>query len=176
MATVKFLDQTGLAKVLENLAAGNLTMKGTLNWSATSSGDYAIDTNGKAINTNNGLINVGSGSIHFSSDKRLKENIENIGNLLDKVLKTEIKTFNFIKKPEETCVGVIAQDIQENFKDTPLAKILVKTNEDGMLSVNETKFVYVLWEAFKEYVEKTDKEIESLHEELAKLKEDSLLN
>lgn len=167
MATVKFLDQTGLTTVLNNLAAGKLTMTGTLTWG---SGTPA------AINTTGRVIDVGSGSIHFSSDKRLKENIKNIGNLLDKVLKTEIKTFNFIKKPEETCVGVIAQDIQENFKDTPLAKILVKTNEDGMLSVNETKFVYVLWEAFKEYVEKTDKEIESLHEELAKLKEDSLLN
>lgn len=167
MATVKFLDQTGLTTVLQNLAAGKLTMTGTLTWNGST---------GKAINTGGGYIDVGSGYINFSSDKRLKENIENIGNLLDKVLKTEIKTFNFIKKPEETCVGVIAQDIQENFKDTPLAKILVKTNEDGMLSVNETKFVYVLWEAFKEYVEKTDKEIESLHEELAKLKEDSLLN
>ena len=167
MATVKFLDQTGLTTVLQNLAAGKLTMKGTLKW------DNGAN---ESINTNNGYISVGTGHINFSSDKRLKENIENIGNLLDKVLKTEIKTFNFIKKPEETCVGVIAQDIQENFKDTPLAKILVKTNEDGMLSVNETKFVYVLWEAFKEYVEKTDKEIESLHEELAKLKEDSLLN
>ena len=172
MATVKFLDQTGLTTVLKNLADGNLTMKGTLKWttgSLANNGEYAIDTSGKPIN-------VRTGHIEFSSDKRLKENIENIGNLLDKVLKTEIKTFNFIKKPEETCVGVIAQDIQENFKDTPLAKILVKTNEDGMLSVNETKFVYVLWEAFKEYVEKTNKEIERLHEELAKLKEDSLLN
>lgn len=168
MATVKFLDQTGLQKVLTNLAAGKLTMTGTLTWGTGS--------NVRVINTNSGYIDIGSGYINFSSDKRLKENIENIGNLLDKVLKTEIKTFNFIKKPEETCVGVIAQDIQENFKDTPLAKILVKTNEDGMLSVNETKFVYVLWEAFKEYVEKTDKEIESLHEELAKLKEDSVLN
>ena len=172
MATVKFLDQTGLQTVLTNLAAGDLTMKGTLKWTTgnlANNGEYAIDTLGHPIN-------VRAGSIQFSSDKRLKENIENIGNLLDKVLKTEVKTFNFIKKPEETCVGVIAQDIQENFKDTPLAKILVKTNEDGMLSVNETKFVYVLWEAFKEYVEKTDKEIERLHEELAKLKEDSLLN
>lgn len=167
MATVKFLDQEGLKLVLKNLAAGDLTMTGTLTWG---SGTPA------AINTTGRVINVGSGHIEFSSDKRLKENIENIGNLLDKVLKTEIKTFNFIKKPEETCVGVIAQDIQENFKDTPLAKILVKTNEDGMLSVNETKFVYVLWEAFKEYVEKTDKEIERLHEELAKLKKDSVLN
>ena len=167
MATVKFLDQTGLTTVLQNLAAGKLTMTGTLTWGTGSSA---------AIITNDRYIDVGTSRIQFSSDKRLKENIENIGNLLDKVLKTEIKTFNFIKKPEETCVGVIAQDIQENFKDTPLAKILVKTNEDGMLSVNETKFVYVLWEAFKEYVEKTDKEIESLHEELAKLKEDSLLN
>lgn len=172
MATVKFLDQTGLTTVLQNLAAGKLTMTGTLKWttgSLANSGTYAIDTLGKPIN-------VGTGYINFSSDKRLKENIENIGNLLDKVLKTEIKTFNFIKKPEETCVGVIAQDIQENFKDTPLAKILVKTNEDGMLSVNETKFVYVLWEAFKEYVEKTDKEIERLNKEVAKLKEDMLLN
>lgn len=149
MADIKFLDQEGLTTVLSKLANGDLTMKGTMLWS--------ISSDIPAIKTNGGYIDVGSGYINFSSDKRLKENIQDITNLLDNVLAANIKTFNFISNPDETCIGVIAQEIEENFKDSPLKDVLVKTNKDGMLSVNETKFVYVVWEAFKEYVVKTDK-------------------
>ena len=56
MATVKFLDQTGLQKVLENLAAGKLTMTGTLKWSSVSN-TYAIITNGFPIDVGTGHIN-----------------------------------------------------------------------------------------------------------------------
>lgn len=51
-----------------------------------------------------------------------------------------------------------------------LKDVLVKTDKDGMLSVNETKFVYVIWEAFKEYVAKTEKEIKDLKCQIEKLK------
>ena len=140
MADIKFLDQEGLTTVLSKLAAGHLTMKGTMSWgSSLQSGQtFAITTSGYPID-------VGQGYINFSSDKRLKENIQDITNLLDNVLAANIKTFNFIANPDETCIGVIAQEIEENFKDSPLKDVLVKTNKDGMLSVNETKFVYAVY-------------------------------
>lgn len=165
MATIKFLDQAGLKTVLNKLAAGDLKMTGPLSWKQQV-------TSSATISTNNGYIDVGTGYINFSSDKRLKENIINICDLLDKVLSTEIKKFNFISNPDEPCIGVIAQDIKENFKDTPLANILVKEDQNGMLSVNETKFVYVLWEAFKEYVEESNNRVASLEHELGLLKDE----
>lgn len=164
MADIKFLDQEGLTTVLSKLANGDLKMTGTLAWKNDGNGSVL------GLNTYNHYIDVGSGYINFSSDKRLKENIQDITNLLDNVLAANIKTFNFISNPDETCIGVIAQEIEENFKDSPLKDVLVKTNKDGMLSVNETKFVYVVWEAFKEYVAKTDKKIEELKSQIEKLK------
>lgn len=151
MADIKFLDQEGLTTVLSKLANGDLKMTGTLAWKNSGNGTVL------GLDTFDHYIDVGQGYINFSSDKRLKENIQDITNLLDNVLAANIKTFNFISNPDETCIGVIAQEIEENFKDSPLKDVLVKTNKDGMLSVNETKFVYVVWEAFKEYVVKTDK-------------------
>ena len=139
MADIKFLDQEGLTTALSKLANGDLKMKGQVTWDSTlSNGTYAISTGHHPID-------VGQGYINFLSDKRLKENIQDITNLLDNVLAANIKTFNFISNPDETCIGVIAQEIEENFKDSPLKDVLVKTNKDGMLSVNETKFVYVVY-------------------------------
>ena len=140
MADIKFLDQEGLTTVLSKLANGDLKMTGALEWKS-------FDTTGTTlgINTKGRYIDVGQGYINFSSDRRLKENIQQVGNLLEKVLATNINTFNFIGNPDETCIGVIAQEIEENFKDSPLKDVLVKTNKDGMLSVNETKFVYVVY-------------------------------
>ena len=162
--TTKFLDETGLKKVLSNISNGNLYINGTLKWRSTETG-YAIITAGRNINMGNG------GIIEFSSDKRLKENIESApaSDLLQDVLKTDVKTFNFISKPDEKCVGVIAQDIQENFKNVNLDDVLVKTNDNGMLSVNETKFVYILWGAFNEYVKQTTEKIESLERKISML-------
>lgn len=162
MAT-NFLDKKGLTEVLRQISIGKLKFDGTLSWKSNS------DPNAKAIDTNSRPIDVGTSYIQYSSDRRLKENIKNIKNLLEKVNKTDIKTFNYISKPEEECVGVIARDIQENFADCGLDKFLVKEDENGMLSVSESKFVYVLWGAFNEYVEKTDKIINELKEKIETL-------
>lgn len=139
MADIKFLDQEGLTTVLSKLANGDLKMTGAL--------ERKNDGNGTVLglDTYNHYIDVGQGYINFSSDRRLKENIQQVGNLLEKVLATNINTFNFIANPDETCIGVIAQEIEENFKDSRLKDVLVKTNKDGMLSVNETKFVYAVY-------------------------------
>lgn len=159
-----YLDSDGLTYVLQKISNGSLAMNGTLTWKS------ALSSSTPAINTNNHNITVGSGYLDFSSDKRLKQNINACPSVLDKVLKTEIKTFEFKTKPNEQQIGVIAQDVQNNFKENNLNKILVHTQDDGFLSVNETKFVYVLWKAFTEYVEKTDKEINDLKSEIELLK------
>ena len=96
--TTKFLDETGLKKVLSNISNGNLYINGTLKWRSTETG-YAIVTAGRSINMGDG------GSIEFSSDKRLKENIESApaSDLLQDVLKTDVKIFNSIFKLQKIC-------------------------------------------------------------------------
>ena len=83
-----------------------------------------------------------------SSDKRLKENIEDVEDALDKVCAMEGKIYNFKSKPEEKRAGVIAQDL------SIICPELVKEDDKGMLSVNYTDVIPYLIEAIKELKEK----------------------
>lgn len=98
------------------------------------------------------------GYVNAKSDERLKENIADID---EKILKsfienTPIKAFNYKFNGNRT-VGVIAQDI-ENLEINE-AKF-TSTNEDGYLQVNETKFVYLLWN-YCQQLNRRIKELES---------------
>lgn len=84
MADIKFLDQEGLTTVLSKLANGDLKMTGALEWKNDGNGTVL------GLDTYNHYIDVGQGYINFSSDRRLKENIQQVGNLLEKVLATNI--------------------------------------------------------------------------------------
>ena len=153
------VDNNALTYTLQKLAKGDLKFKGTLTWSLQ-------DTVAQAIDTGNGNIKIGEGYLEYSSDIRLKQNINDVCPLLNNVLNTKIKTFEFKSKPDEECLGVIAQEILEAFKGTGLEDVLVKKNTDGYLSINETKFVYVVWEAFKEYVSITESRLKALEEHI----------
>lgn len=153
------VDNNALTYTLQKLAKGDLKFKGTLTW-------ILPDTVAQAIDTGNGNIKIGEGYLEYSSDIRLKQNINDVCPLLNNVLNTKIKTFEFKSKPDEECLGVIAQEVLEAFKGTGLEDILVKKNTDGYLSINETKFVYVVWEAFKEYVSITESRLKTLEEHI----------
>lgn len=157
------VDNNALTYTLQKLAKGDLKLKGTLTWTGPSG---STNYTGTAINTNNGKIAVGEGYLEYSSDIRLKQNINDVCPLLNNVLNTKIKTFEFKSKPDEECLGIIAQEVLEAFKGTGLEDILVKKNTDGYLSINETKFVYVVWEAFKEYVSITESRLKTLEEHI----------
>lgn len=152
------VDNNALTYTLQKLAKGDLIMKGTLSWN--------VGKNENAISTNGGIISLGTGCLEYSSDIRLKQNINDVCPLLNNVLNTKIKTFEFKSKPDEECLGVIAQEVLEAFKGTGLEDVLVKKNTDGYLSINETKFVYVVWEAFKEYVSITESRLKALEEHI----------
>ena len=99
---------------------------------------------------------------YYSSDARLKENIKDIDNALDKVSKIGGKTFNwtqnyidskggadgyFVQKDD---FGVIAQDVQKHF---PLA---TRTRQDGHLAVDYEKLCALAFQAIKELKEEVD--------------------
>ena len=153
------VDNNALTYTLQKLAKGDLVFKGTLTWTLPT-------TVTQAINTNGGTIFLKDGYLEYSSDIRLKQNINDVCPLLNNVLNTKIKTFEFKSKPDEECLGVIAQEVLEAFKGTGLEDVLVKKNADGYLSINETKFVYVVWEAFKEYVSITESRLKALEEHI----------
>jgi len=92
----------------------------------------------------------------YSSDRKLKENIQDIPDALDKVLAIGGKTFDwtddyiakhggadgyFVKKSD---FGVIAQDVQAVFPQA------VRTREDGTLAVDYEKLVALAFAAIVE--------------------------
>ena len=92
----------------------------------------------------------------------MKENIENVGHnqIKNIVEKVDVKTFNFKNLKDKTFIGVIAQDILNS--NTVIGDSLVDKNEDGFLSIKESKLVYVLWD----YIKQLEKRVSDLEEKL----------
>ena len=112
-------------------------------------GTAASGTTGEIRATNNITA-------YYSSDRRLKENISNIPNALDKVDQLNGVTFDwteaymkqhggedgyFVKKND---TGLIAQDVEQVLPE------IVRSNKDGYLGVQYDKVVGLLVEAIKE--------------------------
>lgn len=108
-----------------------------------------VETTGEIRTTNNVTA-------FYSSDSKLKENIQDIPNALDKVSAIGGKTFDwtdeyiakqggvdgyFIQKSD---FGVIAQDVQAVFPQA------VRTREDGSLAVDYEKLVALAFAAIVE--------------------------
>ena len=127
---------TGLAQyVAEHSAIGDWvdvsgdTMTGPLVIDPSGNGvTYALEVDGD-VSVSGDVTATGA---MYSSDKRLKENIEVVSaEDLENVKNVEFKSFNFISNKESKKVGVIAQELQDN----GLGK-LTATNEAGYLTVD----------------------------------------
>ncbi len=106
----------------------------------------------------------GSGSVlgtwTFLSDRRLKQNIVNMGSTLEKTLNLRPVTYDW-KDPEQAKtqghqVGLIAQEVEELFPE------LVKTDSRGMKSLDYSRLSVVLIQAFKEQQQSIAKQQESI--------------
>ncbi len=82
----------------------------------------------------------------YSSDERLKENIQTVDSALDKVLQLRGVSFDW-KKDGESTYGFIAQEVEQIFPE------LVKTNDDGYKAVLYGNLVSPVVEAIKEQQE-----------------------
>ncbi len=94
----------------------------------------------------------------YSSDERLKENIQKIEDPLEKILKLNGVTFNWKNGGNES-VGLTAQNVEKVFPE------LVNTDNAGMKSVEYGNLVAPLIEAMKEQqkmIENQQKEIDAL--------------
>lgn len=100
---------------------------------------YLYWNNKNATLTVNGTCKAGT--FNASSDARLKENIKEYA--CDKsILDLPVKKFDFIDGPKSQ-IGCIAQDLQV------ICPEIVHEGEDGYLSIQESKIVYLLLQEVK---------------------------
>ncbi|MEQ8626839.1 tail fiber domain-containing protein [Ekhidna sp.] len=137
----------------------NYTTGGTPNSSVSTDALFIIGNGTDDLNRDDAMVVTKDGNatlngswtavaFNTSSDRRLKEDITDLKDVLQTLIKVEgyKYKFNSIKsKDNETeHFGVIAQELQEIYPD------LVKEGEDGYLSVNYTGLIPLLLEAVKE--------------------------
>jgi trimeric autotransporter adhesin len=118
---------------------------------------YKLDVNGNA------RIN---GTVYPASDERLKTNIQEIPNALDKILNLRGVSFNW-KKDNSPSDGVIAQEVEKVFPE------LVSTDDKGMKSVNYDGLIAPLIESVKQQqnqIDQQQKEIDELKAAIESLK------
>lgn len=104
-----------------------------------------------------------------TSDARAKENITPTQfSALAVVNSIPTYTFNYINKPQERVLGLIAQEAaQYNVDGFNMVDNLTASGEDGdYMQIKESKLVYVLWKAVQELTD----EVESLKAQLNNLK------
>jgi hypothetical protein len=87
-----------------------------------------------------------AGTLTQSSDERLKQNIQPIGHVLDKLMILNGYTYQWkdTARGTEEQIGLLAQEVEKQFPQ------LVHTDEDGMKSVAYSNMIPVLIEAIKE--------------------------
>jgi uncharacterized membrane protein affecting hemolysin expression len=138
------------------------TNPASLNFSAANSQFYSIGV-GTAASTTAGEIRATNNiTAYYSSDKKFKENIQDIPNALEKVDAIGGKLFDwndeyiqehggedgyFVQKSD---FGVIAQDVQSVF---PIA---TRTRPDGSLAVDYEKLCALAFAAIKELKEEVE--------------------
>ncbi len=107
------------------------------------------------------LGSANASAYYYNSDKRLKNNINNIDSTdaLSKIIKLQGVTFNW-NADNRKDVGLIAQDVEKVFPD------VVKTNSDGYKSVEYGNLIAPLIESVKAQ----QKEIDALKKEIQSLK------
>jgi hypothetical protein len=103
--------------------------------------DSGIVLNDSAVKFNKGIdadgYEVKATSFWATSDRRLKTDIVDYQFNDNSILDLPIYSYKY-KATGANSIGIMAQDLQEIYPD------LVTTNDDGYLSINETKLIYLL--------------------------------
>lgn len=111
----------------------------------TSGGNITAENN---ITSKNGVMTAQS--FNATSDKRLKENIEKYSPK-QSVLDLPVYSYNFIKDTNKTQhIGCLAQDLQK------ICPEIVHEGDNGFLSIEENKLVYLLLEEVKKLKKRVD--------------------
>lgn len=131
------------------LTHGSVYMtNGTLYSSALSTGSISSSSTITASSYIKSSSYVEAPYFNATSDARLKSGISGLNR--DDVIKfvenTNLCRFVYKEKPNEPCIGIIAQDVEDRIIND---FNITSKNEDGILTIKENKLVYILWEYIK---------------------------
>ena len=171
---VDYANNAGVATSANSVAYGNVTgtpFIPTHTSQLTNNSGFVTSSgfvNGNALSATTGtfsstLTSAGDIIAYYSSDERLKDNVQVIDGALEKVSKLRGVEFDWNDKQdtyEGHDIGVIAQDVEA------VAPELVQTREDGFKAVKYEKLTALLIEAVKELKE----ENKQIRDELEKLR------
>jgi hypothetical protein len=125
-------------------ATGNLSVEGMLYVASYLDIDRIECRNAISCNRLDARSEVTAGNVRLTSDRRLKENIENISqNDKNKVLQLVPKTYNMINEKSKR-YGLIAQEVEELYPE------LVSQDDKGMKSLNYIELIPLLLDKIKE--------------------------
>jgi len=153
------LTSTNVSTSINALTTATATITSTSTFTGLITANGGLSTTTVTASGNISAVNgtftgdVQADDFDTTSDRRLKTNINNIENALDKVKALQGVSF---KMNNQDKIGLIAQDTQEVIPE------VVKENEEGYLSVSYGNIVGLLIEAIKEQQVK----IESLEKKL----------
>ena len=119
--------------------AGEMWIAGT-----TDRGAYNLQVNGTGV--------WGAGAYVDGSDAEVKENVKNIGNVLEKVLQLRPVSYNYIQSfspSAKTQVGLIAQDVYSVFSEDEYVNGIVSSEGDTM-GLSYSSFAVLLIKAIQE--------------------------
>ena len=122
----------------------------------TSSNSVSISGTVSASGKISSTVSVEAPYFNATSDIRLKTNLTGINydGVRDIVENTDLFEFNYTNSDEKV-IGIIAQDVKNKY----IGEFnLVNENEDGFLTVKESKIPYILWG----YIKLLKQEIEEL--------------
>ncbi|SNS99289.1 Chaperone of endosialidase [Ekhidna lutea] len=122
-----------LVELRDSLAITSISMDGQ-NGNISASGDVS----GNTLTSSDGMVQT--------SDRRLKKNIADLENPLEKTLKMRGVSYQWKDEnmSQRNQIGVIAQEVEEIYPE------FVHTNDEGMKAVNYAQMTAVLIEAIKE--------------------------
>jgi hypothetical protein len=149
--------------------------------SSNSSGTWGL----YSFATTAGYAGYFSGNVYCSgaylpSDEKLKENIQPLNNGLDKLMKLDVKTFNFktteypeLNLPAEKQNGFIAQNLENVFPELVKFNPAKKEQPIDFKAVNYIGMIPVLTEAIQEQqkqMEAKDARLDDLQKQFNELK------